>query len=101
MFQSALSVSAQTKCHVIRVFSFVTQFVNFDLETLVFLGYVLSENDPSIELNNNLVYGGTSMFVLHFRHLLVICEVQKAKNVKISVPWHSVTIERCVEIVSP
>ena len=40
-----------------RVSSLVTQFVNFDPETLVFLGHLLSENDPSFELNNNFVYG--------------------------------------------
>ena len=56
MLCSALSVSAQINCHVIRVSSLVTQFVNFDPDTLVFLGYVLSENDPSFELNN-FVYG--------------------------------------------
>ena len=54
---SALSVSAQINCHVIRVSSLITQFVNFDPETLVFLGHLLSENDPSFELNNNFVYG--------------------------------------------
>jgi hypothetical protein len=57
MLHRVLSVSAQIKCHVIHISSLVTQFVNYDPETLVFLGYVLSENDPSIELNNNLVYG--------------------------------------------
>ena len=61
MLCSALSVSAQINCHVIRVSSLVTEFVNFDPETLVFLGYVLSENDPSFELNNNFVYG--QMFI--------------------------------------
>jgi len=51
------AVSAQINCHVIRVSSLVTQFVNFDPETFVFLGYVPSENDPSFELKNNFVYG--------------------------------------------
>ena len=55
--RSALSVSAQINCHLTRVSSLVTQFVNFDPETFVFRGYVLSENDPSFELNNNFVYG--------------------------------------------
>ena len=57
MLRSALSVSAQIKCHIILVSSLVTQFVNFDPKTFVFLGYVLSENDMSFELNNNFVYG--------------------------------------------
>jgi len=54
MLRSALSVSAEINCHVISVSSLVIQFINFDPKTLVFLGYVLSENDPSTELNNNL-----------------------------------------------
>jgi hypothetical protein len=41
---------------MIGVFSLVTQPVNFDAKTFVFLGYVLSENDTSFEQNNNLVY---------------------------------------------
>ena len=53
----ALSVSAQINCHIISVSCLVTQFVNFDPETLVFLGYTLSKNDPSFVLNYNLVYG--------------------------------------------
>jgi len=57
VLRSALSVSAQIKCHIILVSSLVTQFVNFDPKTFVFLGYVLSENDMSFELNNNFVYG--------------------------------------------
>jgi len=57
MLRGALSVSAQIYIHFIRVSSLVTQFVNFDPETFVFLGYVLSENDPSFELNNNFGYG--------------------------------------------
>jgi len=57
MLRGALSVSDQISCHVIRVYSLVIQFANFDPKTLVFLGYVLSENDPSFELNNNFVYG--------------------------------------------
>ena len=39
------------------VYPVSSQFVNFDPETFVFLGYVLSENDPSFELNNKFVYG--------------------------------------------
>ena len=38
------------------VSSLVTEFVNFDPETFVFLGYVLLENYPSFELNNTFVY---------------------------------------------
>jgi len=56
MLCSALSVSAQINCHIIRVSSLITQFVNFDPEMFVFLGYVLSENDPSFDLDNNFVY---------------------------------------------
>ena len=55
--RSALSVSAQINCHIIRVSSLVTRFVNFDPKTFVFLGYVLSENDMSFEFNNNFLYG--------------------------------------------
>jgi hypothetical protein len=40
-------------CHITRVFSFVTQFVNFDAEKFVFLVYMLSESDPSFEQNND------------------------------------------------
>jgi len=54
---SALSVSAQINCHILSVSSLVTQFVNFDPKMFVFLGYILSENDPSFELNNNFIYG--------------------------------------------
>ena len=62
----ALSVSAQINCHVMRVSSLITQFVNFDPEMSVFLGYVLSENDPSFELNNNFVYGQMFQRVVKF-----------------------------------
>jgi hypothetical protein len=47
VLRSALSFSAQINCRIIRVPSLVAQFVNFDPETIVFLGYVLSKNDPS------------------------------------------------------
>ena len=57
MLRIALSVSAQIICYIIRVSGLVTQFVNFDPETFVFLGYILSKNDPSFVLNNNVVYG--------------------------------------------
>ena len=57
MLRCMLFVSTQINCHVIRVSNLVTQFVNFDPKTFVFLGYVLSENDPSFELNNNFIYG--------------------------------------------
>ena len=66
MLCGALSDSAQINCHVIRVSSLVTQFVNFDPDTLVFLGYVLSENDPSFEFNNNFVYGQMFRRVVKF-----------------------------------
>ena len=36
-------------CHIICVHSLVTWFVNFDAKTFVFLGYLLSENNPSFE----------------------------------------------------
>ena len=29
-----------------------------------------------------------------------MCEVQKAKDVKVSVPFHSTTVETCVELIS-
>ena len=32
--------------------------------------------------------------------LVLVCEVQKAKDLKVSVPFHSATIEICVELVS-
>ena len=57
VLRSALSVSVQINCYIISVSSPVTQFVNFDPKTFVFLGYVLSENYPSFVLNNNFVYG--------------------------------------------
>ena len=41
MLRSALSVSAQINCHIIRVSSLVTQFVNFDPETFVFLAITI------------------------------------------------------------
>jgi hypothetical protein len=47
VLHSVLSVSAQINCHIIRVPSLVPQFINFDPETILFLGYVLSKNDPS------------------------------------------------------
>jgi hypothetical protein len=43
--------------HVICLTSFVTEFVNFYAKTLVFLGYVLSENDPSFVQTSNFVDG--------------------------------------------
>ena len=57
MLRIALSVFAQINCKIIRVSSLVTQFLNFGPETFVFLGYILSKNDPSFVLNNNFVYG--------------------------------------------
>jgi hypothetical protein len=50
------AVSAQINCHIKSVSSLVTQFVNFDPKTFVFLGCVLSGNDPSFVLNNNFIY---------------------------------------------
>ena len=49
---SSLSVSAQINCHIICVLILVTELVNFDLRTFVFLGYILSENDPSVTQYN-------------------------------------------------
>jgi len=66
VLRSALSVSAQITCHIINVSSLVTQFVNFDPKTIVFLGYILSENDPSLALNNNFVYGQMFRRVVKF-----------------------------------
>jgi len=71
MLRGVLFVSAQINCHVIHVSSLVTQFVNFDSETFVFLGYVLSENDPSFELNNNFVYGQMFGRVVKFWEFVV------------------------------
>jgi len=50
MLRRALSVSAQINCHIIYVSSLVTQFVNFDPKTFLFLGHILLENDPSLYL---------------------------------------------------
>ena len=47
VLRSALSVSAQINCNIIHVSSLVTEFVNFDPETFVFLGHILSKNEPS------------------------------------------------------
>jgi hypothetical protein len=43
-------------CHIIRACSLYTWFVNFVAKTFVFLGYVLSEDVPSFEQNNNFIY---------------------------------------------
>jgi len=52
----ALSVLPQVYLHVIRVSSRFTKFENFDDETLAFIiWYVLFENHPSLEGNNNFV----------------------------------------------
>jgi len=66
VLRSALSVSAQINRHIISVTSLVTQFVNFDPKTFVFLEYILSENDPSLVLNNNFVYGQMFRRVVKF-----------------------------------
>ena len=66
VLRSALSVSAQIKCHIISVSSLVTQFVYFDPKTFVFLGYILEENGPSFVLNNNFVYGQMFRRVVKF-----------------------------------
>ena len=55
--QSGVAQCAFCLCPNKRVSSLVTQFVNFDPETFVFLGYIVSKNDPSFVLNNNFVYG--------------------------------------------
>jgi len=57
MLRSAMSVSAQINCDIISISRLVAQFVYFDPKTFVFLRYIFSENDPSIVLNNNLIYG--------------------------------------------
>ena len=44
VLSSALSLCAHKL--IIRVSSLVTQFVNFDPDTFVFLGYIMSKNDP-------------------------------------------------------
>ena len=49
------SVLPQVHFHVICVSSRVTKFENFDAETLAFLWYVLFENHPSLEGDNNFV----------------------------------------------
>jgi len=51
----ALSVLPQVYFHVIRVSSQVTKFEHFDAETLAFFWYVLFENHPPFEGNNNFV----------------------------------------------
>ena len=56
---------------MIRVFSLVTQSVNFDAKTFVFLEYVLSENDTSFEQNNNLVYSQICRKAVKFSKCLV------------------------------
>ena len=51
----ALSVLSQVYFHVIRVSSRVIKFENFEAETLAFFWYVLYENHPTLEVNNNFV----------------------------------------------
>jgi len=51
----ALSVLSQVYFNVIHVSSRVTEFEKFDAKMLVFLWYVLFENHPSLEGNNNLI----------------------------------------------
>jgi len=55
MLCCALSVLPQVYFHVKRLSSQVTKFENFDAETLAFFWYVLFENHPSLEGNNNFV----------------------------------------------
>ena len=55
MLCHALSVLPQVYLHVIHVSSRVTKFENLDVETLAFLWYVLFENHPPFEGNNNFV----------------------------------------------
>ena len=50
-----LSILLQVYFHVRRVSSRDTEFENFDAEMLAFLWYVLFENHPSFEGNNNFV----------------------------------------------
>ena len=63
----ALSVLPQVHFHVIRVSSRVTKFENFDAETLAFLWYILLENNPSFEGNNNFIYCQIFGRVVKFR----------------------------------
>jgi len=51
----SLSVLPQVYFHVIRVSSRVTKFENFDVKTFAFLWYVLFEDHPPFEGNNNFV----------------------------------------------
>jgi len=56
MLCHALSVLPQVYFHVTLVSSRFTKFENFDAETLAFFfWYVLFENFPSLEGNNNFV----------------------------------------------
>jgi hypothetical protein len=57
VLRSALSVSAQIIFHIILVSYPDTQFVYFDAEMVLSLGYILSKNDPFFVLNNKFVYG--------------------------------------------
>jgi len=52
---SAFPVLPQVYCHVIHVSSRVLKFENFDAETLALLCYVLLENHPLFEGNNNFI----------------------------------------------
>jgi len=77
MLCCVLSVLPQAYFHVIRVSSRVTKFENFDAKTLVFLWYVLFENHPLIEGNNNFINCQTFRRVVKF----VKCASQNFKQV--------------------
>jgi hypothetical protein len=53
-----------------RVSSLVIWFVNFDANTFMFLEYVLSENDPCFEQNNNLIFKILKMSCVEFQTFL-------------------------------
>jgi hypothetical protein len=99
VLRSSLSASAQINCHI-SVYSLFTQFVNFDPKTFVFLGYIVSENDPFFVLNSSFIYcqmfrrvvklwkflfqnlkqishlpQPIRIFVRHVRLILVVCEL--------------------------
>jgi len=66
MLCRALSVLPQVYFHVIRASSCVTKIEKFDAEMLAFFWYVLFENHPSLEGNNNfvnsLIFGRVAKF---------------------------------------
>ena len=76
----------------------------------VFLGYVLSENDPSFEQSNKFVYGQMvsrgcktlKMSCLEFHTDFAsskTCQNFRQSCKAVSVPFHSATVEMCVQLV--